>query len=437
MPNYNTADDNHDQPELISEPRADYAVTPEAQAEKEAYRKRLAAYLKDPEFHQTEGFPIGTDEAILALSDPPYYTACPNPFLGEIVERWREERRALRKTKDLPDDESQLPLTHTRQPFAADVSEGKNDPIYNAHSYHTKVPHKAIMRYILHYTDPGDIVLDGFCGTGMTGVAAQLCGDKKTVESLGYSVKNGNVFETGDGGQKNEDGGKKTEAQSPSTVRRPISKLGARKAVLVDLSPAATFIAYNFNTPVDARAFERDAKRILKEVGKECGWMYETKHSDGSVGWINFTVWSDVFICPHCSGEMVFWDMAVNLQKGKADEYWDCPHCKTRLAKSPMKEKGAQKAERAFETVFDRVLGKTIRRAKQQPVLINYSVNKKRYEKGPDENDFAMYRQIEDQEIPYPFPQNLVPDGFNTQQPRESHGITHIHHFYKIGRAHV
>jgi hypothetical protein len=53
-----------------------------------------------------------------------------------------------------------------REPFAADVSEGKNDPIYNAHSYHTKVPHKAIMRYILHYTDPGDIVFDGFCGTG-------------------------------------------------------------------------------------------------------------------------------------------------------------------------------------------------------------------------------------------------------------------------------
>ena len=57
------------------------------------------------------------------------------------------------------------------------MSEGKNDPIYNAHSYHTKVPHKAIMRYILHYTKPGDIVFDGFCGSGMTGVAAQLCGD--------------------------------------------------------------------------------------------------------------------------------------------------------------------------------------------------------------------------------------------------------------------
>ena len=56
-----------------------------------------------------------------------------------------------------------------------DVSEGKNDPIYNAHSYHTKVPYKAIMRYILHYTEPGDIIFDGFAGTGMTGVAGQIC----------------------------------------------------------------------------------------------------------------------------------------------------------------------------------------------------------------------------------------------------------------------
>src|SRR5207247_10883824 len=79
--------------------------------------------------------------------------------------------------------------SYTREPFAADVAEGKNDPIYNAHSYHTKVPHKAIMRYILHYTEPGQVVFDGFCGTGMTGVAAQLCGDRAAIESLGYKVE--------------------------------------------------------------------------------------------------------------------------------------------------------------------------------------------------------------------------------------------------------
>ena len=49
-------------------------------------------------------------------------------------------------------------------------------------------------------------------------------------------------------------------------VWRPFSKLGARRAVLNDLSPAATFIAYNYNTSVDVAAFEKEAKRILKEV---------------------------------------------------------------------------------------------------------------------------------------------------------------------------
>jgi hypothetical protein len=100
-----------------------------------------------------EGFPIAQDEDIIALSEPPYYTACPNPFLQEFIEKHG-------KPYDPATDD------YHREPFAADVSEGKNDPIYNAHSYHTKVPHKAIMRYILHYTDPGDIVYDGFCGTG-------------------------------------------------------------------------------------------------------------------------------------------------------------------------------------------------------------------------------------------------------------------------------
>ena len=207
-----------------------------------AYQERLREYLRDSDFRAIEGFPQGEDEAILELSDPPYYTACPNPFLPEIIEQWQEDRQEARAELGLPDDSDDNgnggSTVYHREPFASDVSEGKNNPIYNAHSYHTKVPHKAIMRYILHYTDPGDIVFDGFCGTGMTGVAAQLCGDRKTVQELGYRVDAGGVVYDG---------------------KEPVSRLGARKAVLVDLSPAATFIAYNYNTPVDAVAFQREA----------------------------------------------------------------------------------------------------------------------------------------------------------------------------------
>jgi len=387
-----------------------------SQEEKEVYRQRLAEYLKDPEFRKIEGFPIGTDEAILVLSDPPYYTACPNPFLPEILEQWQEERRQTRQKLDLPDDENLPPgkRVYQREPFAADVSEGKNDPIYNAHSYHTKVPHKAIMRYILHYTDPGDIVFDGFCGTGMTGVAAQLCGDKKTVESLGYRVDGKGVIWEGD---------------------KAISRLGARKAVLNDLSPAATFIAYNYNTAVNARAFEREAKRILAEVEAECGWMYETWHPNCDEpnrvkGRINYTVWSDVFRCPHCGQEMVFWDMAVDEEVGSVKYSWDCPGCGSLLAKTPKKNSGALRLERVFDTLYDRVLQQTVQQARQVPVIINYSIGKVRLDKRPDKTDLQLIKTIEENDIRYPFPMDRMPNGFNTAQPRISHGLTHVHHFY-------
>lgn len=410
---------NAEQPELIAEEVAEYIVSPDEEALREEYRRRLAEMLKDPEFRKIEGFPIGEDEAILALSDPPYYTACPNPFLNEIVEKWRSERAALRDELGLPNDEpagskyairENVPTkNYHREPFATDVSEGKNDPIYNAHSYHTKVPHKAIMRYILHYTDPGDIVLDGFCGTGMTGVAAQLCGDKKTIESLGYSVKDGITYDEN---------------------KKPVSRFGTRRAILNDLSPVATFIAYNYNTPVNARLFEREAKRILKEVETECGWMYETIHSDKKTkGYIKYTIWSDVFLCPTCGKEMVFWDVAVNSENQEVKEDWKCPHCSTMLAKNPSKSSGLQKAERAWETTFDRAIGSTIRRTKLAPVLINYSVGNKRFEKKPDKRDLELLQKIDDIEIPYFFPRDRMRDGGESRR-NDATGVTHVHHFY-------
>ena len=67
-----------EQPRLLPEEQKDSKTD---KAYKVEYRKRLWQKLQDPELRQIEGFPIGEDEDILALSDPPYYTACPYPFL--------------------------------------------------------------------------------------------------------------------------------------------------------------------------------------------------------------------------------------------------------------------------------------------------------------------------------------------------------------------
>jgi hypothetical protein len=370
-------------------------------ARRDHFTELLRQKLKDPDFRKIEGFPIGEDKDILALSDPPYYTACPNPWIKDFVAEWESQKPA--KAED---------YQYHREPFAADVSEGKNDPIYNAHSYHTKVPHKAIMRYILHYTEPGDIVFDGFCGTGMTGVAAQMCGNREAVESLGYQIEpDGTILQK----ETDEDGKKLWKA---------FSKLGVRKAVLNDLSPAATFIAYNYNTPVDVINFEKEAKRILAEVEKECGWMYETLHADGKIkGKISYTVWSDVFICPDCVKELVFGEAAVDKDAGKVRDKFPCPHCHAELTK--------RKMERAWTTKFDLALKKSVKQAKQVPVLINYTIpgHKKRFEKIPDESDLALIEKIENSEIPYWFPTDRMMEGKETRR-NDPAGITHVHHFY-------
>ena len=55
---------------------------------REYFLEKLREKLKDQEFRKIEGFPIGEDEDILALSDPPYYTVCSNPFIEDFIEHY-------------------------------------------------------------------------------------------------------------------------------------------------------------------------------------------------------------------------------------------------------------------------------------------------------------------------------------------------------------
>jgi len=44
------------------------------------------------ELRHIEGFPIGEDEDLHALSDPPHYTAYPNPHIAEFIEKWAADK---------------------------------------------------------------------------------------------------------------------------------------------------------------------------------------------------------------------------------------------------------------------------------------------------------------------------------------------------------
>ncbi|KAF0228154.1 MAG: DNA methylase N-4/N-6 domain-containing [Beijerinckiaceae bacterium] len=369
---------------------------PSDQARREHFLTLLAAKLKDAEFRKQEGFPKGTDEAILAMSDPPYYTACPNPWLTDFV--------AYNGTLYGQHDGHR-----EKEPFASDVSEGKNDVIYNAHGYHTKVPYKAIVRYILHYTLPGDVIFDGFCGTGMTGVAAQLCDDSSVVNSLGYRVeKDGSILESYQEGAK--------------LNWRKISKIGRRNAILNDLAPAATFISKNYNNNFKIDLYENRAEGALREVENAIGWIYETTHGGGkSKGRINYTVWSDVFSCPECAGEIVFWDVAVDTKQKKVLDEFHCPHCSFQISKNSM--------ERAYSSEYDTAISQNVRSAKQVPVMINYSSGSARFEKKPDAHDLEIIAELQKIRIPFAYPADRMMEGRESRR-NDPIGMTHTHHYF-------
>ena len=71
---------------IVQEPVECLGMTfPNDEARRAYFTEKLREKLKDPAFRKIEGFPIGDDEDILAMSDPPYYTACPNPFLRDFI----------------------------------------------------------------------------------------------------------------------------------------------------------------------------------------------------------------------------------------------------------------------------------------------------------------------------------------------------------------
>jgi predicted RNA methylase len=167
------------------------------------------------------------------------------------------------------------------------VSGQRNTALYNAHSYHTKVPPEAIAPFIKHFSRPGDAVLDPFCGTGMTGVAAQLAG---------------------------------------------------RRAVLSDLSVVATHLAYNHTRPCSPKELQQVFDEIARDLHDEFREIYTC--TDGKErGYLLYTLWGRDAICPHCQAHFSVWD-SIDRDSGRMPSALRCPKCKRDTAKHGLKYAG-------------------------------------------------------------------------------------------------
>lgn len=360
-------DEDFEEVQITPQPVTCLGMTFESDEARKAYfREELRKKL--PELRKIEGFPIGEDDDIINLSDPPYYTACPNPWLNDFIAEWEKEKGIL------VSDKLRLEEFSVNEPYTADISIGKNNPIYNAHSYHTKVPHPAIMKLLEHYTQPGDIIYDGFAGTGMTGVAAGMMGENNR-------------------------------------------KL-QRHCVCNDLSPIASFISYNLNIN-DSRKL-KSFYDILDQVESEYGYLYKTCHKEG-YGEISYVVWSDIIVCDHCSNETPFWNLFVEYGKGNILDEAVCPHCGSSIKRSS--------CVKLKSNYFDKRLNDVKEKVETIPVLISYKYNGKKYTKKPDKEDFKLIQKIGELDNDSWYPTNEIGSGDKMEDPHAK-GIYYTHQFY-------
>jgi hypothetical protein len=239
------------------------------------------------------------------------YSSELNPDLEEFMRKYR-------KPCDLGKDD------YERGPFAEEIVVSKADPIYNMHTYWSKKHYKAIMKFIEHYTEPEDLVLDQFCGSGMTGVAALALG---------------------------------------------------RIPILIDLSPAASFITKYHVTPVDPKRLRKAFQQLLEtRVGErtntarfnegdyrgqssfnlvggtgsqvptlrhELEWLYETRCDRcGARATTGYVVWSQTFQCEKCLRIVPLYDCVsteIVGDKGKKIERRKTPYLypRDRMMNSP------------------------------------------------------------------------------------------------------
>jgi len=106
------------------------------------------------------------------------------------------------------------------------ISAKRHTPIYLMHKYWARKPHNVVAEYIKHYSQEDEVVLDPFCGSGVTLIEALRCG---------------------------------------------------RKAIAVDLDPVATFITRMSAILVDLDEFEKSFEIIKDKTKHRIETLYLTK----------------------------------------------------------------------------------------------------------------------------------------------------------------
>ena len=163
--------------------------------------------------------------------------------------------------------------------------------------------------------------------------------------------------------------------------------------------------------------------QAIDTVEKKWGWMFETIHKNGEKGKINSVIWSDVFICPECSADIVFWENAVDVENGKVLDEFKCSQCGANLSK--------RNIDRRWTTIYDPLIGKSVTQAKQVPVRINYIFGGKKFDKKPSKEDIELLDNINSYKNNTKFSITKIISGDKTGEAIRL-GFTYVHHLYSM-----
>lgn len=154
---------------------------------------------------------------------------------------------------------------------------GRGDPVYMAHGYLTKVPVPAIMPFIEAYTRPGDVIVDPFAGSGMTGVAAAALG---------------------------------------------------RRARLFDISVLGRHVGRNYVRLVDRDLLVKQAHEVIRATRERLPGVYDvTCAACGCTAQLVKTIWSYQVGCSGCGRPVSYYRAMEAAEWSK--RAMRCPHCGT------------------------------------------------------------------------------------------------------------
>lgn len=270
--------------------------------------------------------------------------------------------------------------------------------LFNAFSYPTKISPEVIAVFIASHTEPGEVIVDTFGGSGTTGLATHLCSNP-TPEVMQIAYEMG----------------------------APV-KWGPRKAYIYELSSLGSFIGNNMCNPPNPEMFLKVAKKLLKTVDSKLGWMYRIEDPDGNLGVLRHAIWSEVLSCNYCGTESSYWNQAVSFNPLALSDTFICPNCHYSTSISNV--------TRATEEYFDKVLNKTILRKKRIIKKVYGQTGKKKWVRASLESDNHLLCEIEKSNFNSPIPLEKIEWG-DLYRSGYHFGITHAHHFYTKRNLHI